>query len=154
MHQKRTYRHLVHSDVQRLQPDIHARLHVADEGRRQAIGECRRYEECDLAVDVLAHQSDQIAGAVHRDGRVLRKEVAGMECLAALWVDERVVVRGIGLGVDLAGGGREPVSDGADELRQTPYSIAVLNEFALASAPVTASRTPAALRATKTPTMA
>ena len=131
-------RHLVHADMERFQADIDAGVHVANQRRCQAIRERRRDHQRDLAVDMLAHQPDQIPGAVHGDGGVLGKEISGVEGFARIGIDQRVVIGGVGLGFDLTGRGDQSIDDGAEELRQAADPVAVLDQLILAFRPVAA----------------
>ena len=125
-------------DMERLQADVDAGFHVTDQRRSQPVRKGGRDQQGDLAVDMLAHLPDQVSRAVHCDCGVLGKEVAGVEGLARVRVDQRVVVCGVGFGFDLARRCRQPVCDRTEVLWQAVDAVAVLCQLALAQRSVPA----------------
>ena len=83
---------------------------------------------------MLGEQAEMVAQLVHRDAGILGEEIAGVEDLAAVRIDQRIVVGAIGLGLDLSRRRRQAVEHRAEELRQAAQRIAVLDQRAGAMA--------------------
>ena len=101
--------HRIAADLQRLEADIDRRFCVADQRGAEPVAELGRHQQRDLDVDMLGEQAEMVAQLVHRDADILGEEIAGVEDLAAVRIDQRIVVGAIGLGLDLPRRRREAV---------------------------------------------
>ncbi len=85
---------------------------------------------------MFSEQPQEIAHTVHGHARVLREEIAGVIDLAAVGIDQRIVVGAVGLHFDLPRGDTQAIDDRPDELWQATQRIPVLDELAAAVSPI------------------